>query len=216
VLFTQVVKLHYEADDLLERGVMAELDGKPEPEHFKTALQRFEESLEAMNALDKSMEELVAIHRRGKSLKVFDVAVSKILRQMDPVERVSLRGLRYSNLPARKEDKKRNPRNLLEIMQAQRADLAVLREQLGVTIEAFRAVLPLAEQHEFSAMMLSGRAGFADKILQQVNLINVFSKFYTRTCLTTIDATMQVYPKGLEWLKDSRAQGPTRQENIVH
>ena len=208
-----MVKLHYEADDLLERGVMAELDGKPDPEHFKTALQRFEESLEAMNTLDKKMEELIAIHRQGRSLKAFDVAVSKILLEMGPVERVSLRGLRYSNVPSGKGDNRRKPRNLLEIMQAQRADLAILREQLRIAIEAFRAVLPLAEKHEFSAMMLSGRAGFADKILQQVNLINVYSKFYTRTCLTTIDATMQVYPKGLEGLKDSQSQGPTRRGN---
>lgn len=107
-------------------------------------------------------------------------------------------GLRYSNVPSPRE--RRRIRNLLEIMEAQRSDLGVLREQLKDTIEAFRAVLPLADKHEFSALMLSGRLGFANKILQQVNLINVFSKFYTRTCLTTIDATMQTYPAGLEWV----------------
>lgn len=195
---------------MLERGVMAELDGAPEPGHFKTALQRFEESLEAMNTLDKNMGELIDIHKQGRSLKAFDLAVAKILLEMGPLERVSLKGLRYSNVPLGKRDNRRKPRNLLEIMQEQRADLAILREQLRISIEAFRAVLPLAEKHEFSAMMLSGRAGFADKILQQVNLINVFSKFYTRTCLTTIDATMQVYPKGMEWIKDTQTQGPTK------
>jgi len=197
---------------LLEKGVMAELDGKPEPEHFKTAFRRFEQSLEAMEALDKRMDELIAIHKKGQSLRAFDASVAKILADMGPVERVNMKGLRYSNVPAGGPEAKRKPRNLLEIMQAQRSDLAILREQLRLTIEAFRAVMPLAEKHEFSAMMLSGRAGFADKILQQVNLINVYSKFYTRTCLATIDATMQVYPKGLDWLKDSQPQGPTKKE----
>jgi len=187
---------------------MAELDGKPDPDHFKAAFKRFEESLEAMDLLDKKMTELIEIHKRGKSLKVYDLALAKILGQMGSVERVSLTGLRYSNVSSERD--KRRPRNLLEIMEAQRADLAILRDQLKGTIEAFRAVLPLAEKHEFSAMMLSGRLGFANKILQQVNMINVFSKFYTRTCLTTIDATMQTYPAGLEWIKDSLPKGGTR------
>lgn len=187
---------------------MAELEGKPNPDHFRAAFKRFEESLEAMELLDKKMSELIDIHRRGKSLRVYDLALARILSQMGSVERVSLTGLRYSNVPSPRQG--RRIRNLLEIMEAQRSDLAILRDQLKDTIEAFRAVLPLADKHEFSALMLSGRLGFANKILQQVNLINVFSKFYTRSCLTTIDATMQTYPAGLEWIKDSLPKGGTQ------
>lgn len=181
---------------------MAEFDNKPDPQIFRQAFKRFEDSLAAMDELDKKMEELIAIHKKGKSVKAFDSALARILKEMGPIERVSMKGLRYSNVP---EDSKKSDRKLttlLDVMEVQREDLAILREQLKITIEAFRAVIPLADKYEFSAMMLSGRLGFADKILQQVNLITVYAKFYTRTCLTSIDATMQVYPAGLQWLKD--------------
>jgi hypothetical protein len=49
-------------------------------------------------------------------------------------------------------------------------------------------------------MMLSGRQGFADKIQQSVQLLGVFNRFYTTGCMASIAATMQVYPKGLQWL----------------
>lgn len=189
---------------MLERGVMAELDEKPEPELFRQAFKRFEDSLAAMDDLDKKMGELIAIHKQGKSLKAYDLALARILKEMGPVERVGMKGLRYSNVPNESKTRGKKLTTLLDIMEVQREDLAILREQLRVTIEAFRAVIPLADKNEFSAMMLSGRLGFADKILQQVNLITVYSKFYTRTCLTSIDATMQVYPAGLQWLKDSQ------------
>jgi hypothetical protein len=70
------------------------------------------------------------------------------------------------------------------------------------TIEAFRSVLPYAEKGEFAAMMLSGRHGFADKIQQSVDLMGIYGRYYTSTCMATIAATMQAYPAGLEWLKD--------------
>jgi hypothetical protein len=68
-------------------------------------------------------------------------------------------------------------------------------------MDAFREVLPVAEKGGFAAMVLSGRAPLPEKIMHSANLMMVYVQFYNRACQATIAADMQVYPKGLEWLK---------------
>jgi hypothetical protein len=195
---------HYQGDDLLERGVLAELESKPNPDLFRQALAQFEECSRQMAVLDGKLVELIAIHQRGVPDRLFDATTRKILREQTAVERVSLTGSRYSNVArGRRIRSAPQPRDLLEVMQMQRSDLSLLKKQLDGMIEAFRAVIPLADQHEFAALILSGRHGFADKIQQSVRLIGVYGQFYVRSCSATIDATMQIYPSGLKWLKDS-------------
>ena len=195
---------HYIADDYLEQGIMAELDGKPKPELFKLALSKFEECSQQMEALQKKMRNLMATHKSGKINKTFDQATRKILKEQRPVERVSLTRVRHSNIaqPINVLQQKQ-PKDLTEIMQMQLADLATMKKQLDSTIEALRADIPLAERHEFAAMMLSGRHGFADKIQQSVDMMGVYGQSYVRSCSSTIDATMQVFPNGLQWLKQA-------------
>jgi hypothetical protein len=183
---------------------MAEFDGKPDAEKFKQALKHFEQCSELMTELDKKFGELIAIHGQGKLDKNFEKSLARILKQSDFEEQPSLEKLRYSNV-AKEAAGKKPPklRNLADIMQAQQASLQLVKRQLDETIGALRNVLPLAEKGEFSAMMLSGRHGFSDKVQQSVHLIGAYSQFYVRPCMATIDATMQSYPSGLEWLKRS-------------
>lgn len=207
---------HYEADDLLEQGVMAELDGKPQPELFHRALQLFEETAKEMDLLDKRMEKLIGIHQRGKSTPAFDQSLDRILGELQGIKRVSLHGSRFANVarPPGEVKPRPLPTNLLAIMQAQREDLDLLRKQLAETIETFRAVIPLAEKNQFVPMMLSGRAGFSSKVQQSVDLLGEYSSFYSRTCMATIEATMQAYPAGFEWLPKVPAElGPTPAPN---
>lgn len=200
-LFVKVMGKHYAADDLLEQGVMAELDGKPNPQLFRDAFKLFEETAREMDAMQTKLDDLIAIHKKGESVKVFDESLSKIFADMDPVERVSLQAGRFSNVSrAQKAPTTKQPTNLLEVMEAQRADLMILRKQLTETIDTFRAVIPLAEKKQFVPMMLSGRAGFSSKVQQSVNLLGIYSRSYSRGCMATIEATMQAYPAGLEWL----------------
>lgn len=202
-LFTKVMALHYQGDDLLEQGVMAEFDGKPDPKLFVAALKRFEETQQQMTVLDKKLGELITIHKQGKATPEFEVALRKILVQSRGPERVSLMWLRYSNVARQGiAPPPTDVVDLLTTMEAQRADLAVLRRQLADTIQAFQAVIPYAEKGEFATMMLSGRHGFAEKIQQSVDLLGVYGRFYTSKCMATIAATMQAYPAGLSWLKD--------------
>ncbi len=193
---------HYEADDLLERGVLADMSGKPQPALFRQALARFKECSAAMALLDRKMGELIAIHEKGKPVPEFGETLRKILEQGGPVPRVSLTGVRYANVARDQQQPPKDfPKDLASIMAAQRSDLQILKKQLDGMIAAFTDVMPLGEKGEFSAALLSGRHGFADKVQQSVYLTGVFVQFYVSTCMATIDATMQVYPKGLEWLK---------------
>lgn len=180
---------------------MAELDGKPNPEMFRSAFKLFEETAREMDQMQTKLDELVVIYKRGQPVKVFEDSVSKIYKEMDDIERVSLRGGRFSNIATgQKPPASARPTNLLEAMEAQRADLILLRKQLGETLDTFRAVVPLAEKKQFVPMMLSGRAGFSSKVQQAVHLLGVYSRFYMRTCMGTIEATMQAYPAGFDWL----------------
>ncbi len=194
---------HYRGDDFLEKGVIAELRGKPNPAMFRSALSQFQIAAREMAALDGDLAALQAIAARGKEDPAFADALARILKDAPPVERVSLSGRRYSNIASTAPVAARaKPASLADIMAQQHEDLAIVRKQMDDTIVAFRAVIPLADKGQFAALILSGRQGFSDKIQQSVDLIGTFSRFYTRGCSATIDATMQIYPKGLGFLKD--------------
>jgi hypothetical protein len=64
----------------------------------------------------------------------------------------------------------------------------------------------LAEKGEFAQVMLSGRNAFGDKMPQFTDMISAFERLYTRTCMATIATTMQIYPKGFEWLAGGKAE----------
>jgi hypothetical protein len=201
ILFRRVAQHHYEGDDLLEQGVLAELEGKPNPKLFRQALEKFETCLADMDALDQKMAELARIDASAKYNRAYQVALGKILRDSAGFERISLSGVRYANIAGRARPAMGKPRTGAEILAIQRKDLGLMRKQLRDTVSAFKTMLPLADKGQFSALILSGRHGFSDKIQQSVDLIGTYTKSYTRGCMTTIDATMQAFPAGLKWLR---------------
>ena len=202
---------HYQGDELLERGVLAELKGSPQPGLFKEALRLFEQTATEMARLEKAYGELLALHQQAALDPAFETAVARILKDAGPFERPGLEGSRYSMVARGTPERPPSGsgfRTLIEIVAAQQADLGLVRRQMEETIKAFRDVIPLAEKGQFAPLILSGRWAFADKILQSINLIQVYSRFFTRSCLVTIDATMQIYPAGLAWLKELPAEPP--------
>lgn len=188
---------------------MAELRGEPQPELFRAALLKFEEALEWAKVLDRQMGELTAVHEGHEVDPVFMRSLGKILAEHPPLERVTLRDVRYANVARMRQEAPPPPplgKDLMVVIADQRHDLGLVTQQLQETVAAFRDVLPMAEKGQFAALMLSGRAGFADRIQQAVDLVETFAQFYSRSCMTTIAATMQVYPAGLEWLKQPPAE----------
>ena len=195
---------HYVADGLLERGVLADMSGKPQPKLFRQALDQFRKCAESMGQLEKKLDELIQIHKSGTLDPSFIQALGRILVSGQPLQRVSLQGLRYSNTATPQVSQPPQPRDLLEIMTMQKEDVGLLRRQIREMIDAFTTTLPLADRGEFASALLSGRFGFADKVQQSVYLLGVYNQFYVGRCMNTIDATMQIYPAGLRWLKQAQ------------
>jgi hypothetical protein len=186
----------------LEKGILAELRDKPEPKHFRAALKKFQETAEILDELDKRWDELEAIRKKGEIVKEFEEALAKLLAE-EKFERVSRKAKRFANVAEEKKEEKKAEaplRSIEDLIKARKADLTILREQLKELIDEFKKVIPLAEKGEFASYILAGREGFSEKIQESVNLLLIYQRFYYKTSAATIAATMQVYPKGLQWL----------------
>jgi len=198
------MRTRLEAGRKLERGVLADMKGESSSKLLRESLELLRESRAAMDKLTEQFQKLRQINRDNRVIPEYEAALRRILRNHPPVERVSLRDARFANVARgtlREGNKKPVGSNLDEILGNIIQDLEIVKTQLDQTINAFRQVLPVAEQGGFAAMVLSGRAALPEKVLQSADMILVFAQFYNRACMTTIAADMQVYPKGLEWLK---------------
>ena len=159
-----------------------------------------------MATLDKRLAELQAIDKAGHAVEIYERALTKILAEGGPIERLSRKGVRYSDVAGRKAEKGEPIVGTAGILAAQRQDLAVLRTMLEEVLQGLRDALPLAEKGEFAQVMLSGRNAFGDKMPQFTDMISSFERLYVRTCMATIATTMQVYPTGFEWLTETRSK----------
>lgn len=202
-----VILQWHEANGHLETGILAEFDYKLDPKRnkvnshkFKQALRGYEQVALALETLDKELAELQAIDNSGPSVDVFERTLTKILAESRPFERLSLTATRYADLGGMKLDKGEPIVGTTGILAAQRHDLAILRATLEEVLKGLRDALPLAEKGEFAQVMLSGRNAFGDKMPQFTDMMSAFERLYVRTCMATITTTMQVYPRGFEWL----------------
>lgn len=199
-----VITTYYKGNSYLESGILAELDGKPNPALFRAALGSYESSADQMVLLDQKLAELIEIDRSGEKVKVYENALEKILKEAPPFERLASRGVRYANAGGLKRDEPAPLRSSTDILVGQREDLKILRNALHEAIGALREAIPLAEKGQFVPVMLSGRNAFGDKMPKFTDMISAYERFNIRTCMATIDATMQVYPAGFEWLQKGR------------
>jgi hypothetical protein len=157
-----------------------------------------------MDILDRKLSELIEIDRSGKKVKIYEDALARILQESPQFERLSARGVRYSNAGGAQRDQQTSLRSSTDILVAQREDLKILRTAYQEAINALREAIPLAEKSQFVPVMLSGRNAFGDKMPKFTDMISAYERFNIRSCMATIDATMQVYPAGFEWLQKSR------------
>lgn len=203
-VYTQgMLKNWFNGNTELEHGVISEMKGKSGALHFKAALASYRAMAAQMDLLDTKYEELLAVDRKGKTVPEWSDALAKLLAESPRIERIQEFGFRRGNAAGVKKKKVVVPplktnRSLLE---AKRADLAILRKSLKEVIDAFQSAIPLAERREFVKVMLSGRNAFGDKMPEFTEMVDIYQRSVTQMNLLTIDATMQVYPKGWEWLK---------------
>jgi hypothetical protein len=194
----------HSANSPLEKGVLAEFERAIK----KTPLKpyHYQETLHALNALTIKTEvlqiklsELRVLAADGTTTPEFDTALTKILAESRNIGRLSMTGVRYSDLAGR-ESKPQPIVGIVGVVDAQLADLKILRGVLNQVVSGLRDALPLAEKGEFARVMLSGRNAFGDKMPQLTDMVSGFDRLYVQTCMATISATMQTYPKGFEWL----------------
>jgi len=190
-----------EVNELVSQGDLAEMQGRAAPELFRLALARLQTLADSLAAVETGLKELADIHSQDRLLSVYEDTLAKILRDFSARGRARLRGLRHSNVGGR-EEASQSLTDLRGILAAQRTDLAVVRRQLGETIEALRMALPAGEKGRFMAAMFAGRSRFFAKWQQSVELFETYRRFYVDSCDCTLAAVAQVYPAGLQWLEE--------------
>jgi hypothetical protein len=194
----------HSANSPLEKGVLAEFERAINGSQLKP--YHYQETLHALNGLRVKTEvlqikltELRALAADGTTTPEFDTALTKILAESRTIGRLSTGGVRYSD-SAGAGVKPKPIVGIVGVVDAQLTDLKILRGVLDEVLAGLRDALPLAEKGEFARVMLSGRNAFGDKMPQFTDMISGFDRLYVQTCMATIAATMQVYPKGFEWL----------------
>jgi hypothetical protein len=193
-----------EADHWLEQGVLADLKGQDGIPILEKALAKLKESRAEMDRAYAQLGKMMDIERENKALPEHDTAIDRILRAHPPLERVSLTNTRFANIGAgtgvaiNYGPIGANFRQLLENLQS---DLKILQTVTDRTIDAFGAVLPMARRGGFASIVLSGRAPLPERVMHSVDQAMVYVQFHNRACMTAIAADMQVYPKGLEWIR---------------
>jgi hypothetical protein len=193
------------ANSPLEKGVLAEfervINKTPlKPYHYQETLHALSALKVKTEVLQVKLQELRKLAADGTTTPEFDAALTKILAESRNIGRLSTTGVRYADV-AGKEARVEPIVGIVGVIDAQSADLKILRGALDEVLAGLRDALPLAEKGEFAKVMLSGRNAFGDKMPQLTDMVSAFDRLYVQTCMATISATMQVYPKGFEWLK---------------
>jgi len=199
------------ANHFMEQGNLAEFAGKSDPKSFAEAFRHMEKSLKSIDDGLKLYDVLLAKLEKNPTLPGFDKTLGKLFKEAEPVERISGRiGARYSDVGDAKLQKAPPPATrfdtLTSLMKAQREDLTMLRKLTADTVEAYKGVLPLTEKGEFVLKMLSGRSPFSERYEELVDARSTFAHSYARGCMMSIQAVMQNFPAGLEFLKGKEAK----------
>jgi hypothetical protein len=194
------------ANNHLEEGVIAELlhgtdaSKSLKPQAFRLALQDLRSLKQTMGEFDLSVAALQKAHAACGKAAIGAETIRKLLAEEPALPRVTARGARYSDAAGVGSDMPRPVTSLDEILQALRDDLKVMDKVLDEAMAGLRDALPLADKGEFTRVMLSGRQAFGDKMPQFTQMFAAYENFYTRTVGVTVTATMQLYPKGYEWV----------------
>jgi len=189
-------------EDALERGVLSDLEGHPQPAPFREALQKLQEVEAAAQAVDERLAALESTHKQDRPLAVFDDALKKLLRDRPLGPSRGLRGaVRHAHATAGAPPVE-EPASLSDILRLQRADLAEVRRAFAELAEAVGGALPLAGGKGLAAASLGGRVPLLSAAQAAVERWEAYRAFTVESCRATQAAAAQVYPTGMEWLEE--------------
>ena len=193
----------YETSNKIELGVIAEMESKIsgtslEPHHFKETYEGLKNVKSILGEYRQSLKVFKKFLNEGETESNFDAQLTSVLAEAK-LSRISLVNERYSDVAGKKE-KVIAPVGIIGLVSVLIEDANKLEKILDETIVATREALPLAEKGDFAKVMLSGRNKFGDKMPQLSDAMSQYDRLYTDAVLSTIASTMQVYPKGFEFL----------------
>jgi hypothetical protein len=206
VALTRLEKIWQEASYSLENGILAEFDSKIDKakslriDDYRKALTGYMELRSAMNDLDKAIQVLQGVDTKCEKVEIFVETLKRNLTESAAFPRLSTAGVRFADAAGLPREQISQMYSIADILQAWKNDLGVMEKTLDEVIAAMKDAMPLAERGEFAAVMLSGRNAFGEKMPQFTNMFSAYQRLYVTTVLATITTTMQVYPKGFEWL----------------
>jgi hypothetical protein len=204
----QAIRLWHDSNVPLETGVLVEFEHKADrskplkPELFRDHLGQLQKLEAQLLALDKTLGAVIDFLGKHDAIPEFDAMLLRVTSSTPDIKRLSSLGTRYAEVAGARQAAK-EPQSLgtvLAIYKAQREDLGMLRAKLAEVVAGARDAVPLAEKGEFAQVMLSGRNAFGDKMPQFTDWFSAYDRFYVQSCMATIAVTMQIYPKGFEWL----------------
>ena len=205
----KAVRLWHDSNVPLENGVLAEFENRLDktkelqPQLFRENMRKLQQLDTQLGDLDGRLGKVIEFLASHKATPGFNETLAKVLASTPDIRRLSAVGTRYSEVGGRapKPAAADTLDSVLAIYRAQQADLKLLRAKLAEVVAGARDAIPLAEKGEFAQVMLSGRNAFGDKMPQFTDWFSAYDRFYVQTCMATIAVTMQVYPKGFEWLR---------------
>ncbi len=196
----------YRASVTIEHGVIAEfeakLNGSPlAPQHFVDTL----DGLRQVRVLSEQYRDAL-VKFRGVVTRdpepTFAATLDALLGQSS-IQRLASSGIRFSNVAGVNEPSGSPTEagtGCGKVIDMLLEDLALLQSLLDETIIATRDAIPLAQKGEFAKVMLSGRNRFGDKMPQLTDAFSRYDRLYVELILATISTTMQVYPRGFQFL----------------
>lgn len=195
----------FETSISLEHGVLAEFEAKIlgtklKPELFVETLNGLLELKTIIHEYEESLITFKKFLDKGQTEPNFNARLTKILAEAD-IPRLSLLEVRYSDVSGMKRKLPPPPVGIEGLIGALIDDLHILEAILDETIDGTRDAIPIAKKGDFAKVMLSGRNKFGDKMPQLSDAISMYDRLYTELVLATIAATMQVFPKGFEFLE---------------
>ncbi len=201
-----MTQVWHQANADLESGIIAEFESKldeskkPNPTDFRTALGGLKKLRGLMDEYGSGLEAMASLNAACRHQESLVDALAGVLSESRSFPRLARSGVRYADAAGLATQRMSPLRTLDDLLQARLVDLKILAKTLDEVITGLEDAMPLAEKGEFAAVMLSGRNAFGDKNPQFTDMFSAYHRFYVQAVLATITATMQVYPKGYEWL----------------
>jgi len=167
---------------------LLEFHGEKIGDGIDKAVQRFEASIDGLNATMEKNEELLNMVRSFEMLPEFEEALGKHLQELEV------------NSLARVGNERRQIATLEDILLVLQSEFEVLKEMTEGTIAATKDLQPQIDDGRFVATVLEARTPFNQQKISLGFGRGIVETFMSTACHATILAAEDNFPLGFEFL----------------